>query len=183
MQLRHQHSVDASVEHMWSAFTDLYRVGACFPGAQVTKVDGTDFVGALKVAVGPLTLTYDGEGTLKTADESARHAVIVAKGSERHGLGKADITIDLRLTEISARRTQVDLKTGIEVRGLPTSLGGGLGQRVSDPLIAAFVHCLAGPKGTQTGGPDEPLSVLRTVLPGLVGSYGRSLRRGLGRKD
>ena len=62
MKLTHQHDVDASVDHMWRAFTDLKRVGRCFPGAHVSEVTGDDFVGALKVKLGPFVLTYDGVG-------------------------------------------------------------------------------------------------------------------------
>lgn len=182
MQLRHHHEVDASVDHLWAAFTDLRRVGRCFPGAQVTEVTGDDFVGALKVKLGPVTLTYDGDGTLTQADESARHAQIRAKGAERHGFGKADIVIDLDLSEVEGGRTGVDLTTSLDVRGAPTNLGGGIAQRASDPLIERFVHCLAGPASAKEGGPDdEPLDVGRAVLPGLVASYGRSVLGRFGR--
>lgn len=182
VKLTHQHDVDASVDHMWRAFTDLKRVGRCFPGAHVSEVTGDDFVGALKVKLGPFVLTYDGVGSMTKQDESARVAQVKATGKERHGFGKADITIDVRLSEISARRSSVHITTTLDVKGAPTNLGGGIGQRASDPLIEHFVMCLSGPASASTGGPDdEPLDIGRAVLPGLVASYGRSMRR-LGRK-
>ena len=183
MKLTHQHEVDASVEHMWSAFTDLKRVGRCFPGAHVSEVTGDDFVGALKVKLGPFVLTYDGVGSMTRRDDAAHVAQVRANGKERHGLGQADITIDVVLAEISEHRSRVEITTTLDVRGAPTNLGGGIGQRASEPLIEHFVHCLAGPPSSSTGGPDdEPLDIGRAVLPGLVASYGRSVMRGLSRR-
>lgn len=183
MKLTHQHDVDASIDHMWRSFTDLKRVGRCFPGAHVSEVTGDDFVGALKVKLGPFVLTYDGVGSMTKKDDAAHVAQVKATGKERHGFGKADIVIDVRLTELSEARTRVDLTTTLDVKGAPTNLGGGIGQRASDPLIDRFVACLAGPASASTGGPDdEPLDIGRAVLPGLVASYGRSVMRGLGRK-
>lgn len=183
MKLTHHYEVDASLEHMWTAFTDLRRVGRCFPGAQVTEVTGEDFVGALKVKLGPVTLTYDGIGSMTGRDEDTATARVEATGKERHGFGKADITIDVRLARIDDATTSVDLATTLDVKGAPTNLGGGIAQRASDPLIDRFVHCLAGPDGASTGGPDdEPLDIGRSVLPGLVASYGRSVKGLFGKK-
>lgn len=182
MKLTHHHDVDATLDHMWTAFTDLKRVGRCFPGAHVSEVTGDDFVGALKVKLGPFVLTYDGVGSMTKRDEDAHVAQVKATGKERHGFGKADITIDVALTAIGERRTRVEITTTLDVKGAPTNLGGGIGQRASDPLIEHFVHCLAGPPSSSTGGPDdEPLDIGRAVLPGLVASYGRSVMHRFGR--
>ena len=44
-------------------------VGRCFPGATVTEVDGDDFVGNIRSRLGPLTVWFDGNGTLTERDE------------------------------------------------------------------------------------------------------------------
>lgn len=175
MRLHHRQDVPGPLEEVWSAFTDLHRVGRCFPGAAVTEVDGDDFVGMVRVRVGPVSLTYDGEGTLAQADADARQAVVRATGRERHGLGRADIVITVELAEAPTARggTRVDVHTDLTVKGAPADLGRGIAQRVSDPLVGAFITCMGG--GAE---PDEdaPVDVGRSVIPGLVASYGRSVR-------
>lgn len=178
MRLQHERVVAAPVDDVWEAFVDLRRVGACFPGAKVTSFDGTDFEGHVTVRLGPFSFAYDGAGQLASADADRRRAVVRAKGQERHGLGKADIviTVDLEPAGDSDASTQVHMRTDLTVKGAPTSLAGGVAQRVSDPLIAAFLDCLG--SGRSPGG--DALDLGRSVLPGLVTSYGRSLRSRLG---
>lgn len=173
MRLVHAQDVPAPVDEVWAAFTDLRRVGRCFPGAKVTEVSGDDFVGVIKVRLGPVTMTYDGTGTMTEADEARHRAVVTASGQERHGFGKADITITVDL-RAQGSGTHVDVQTDLDVRGAPTNLGGGLAQRVSDPLVGSFITCMGG--GAEPSDDEAPLDVARSVIPGLVSSYGRSLR-------
>ena len=45
MDLNHSFTVPASVADTWATFEDIESVAGCFPGAQVTEVDGDDFKG------------------------------------------------------------------------------------------------------------------------------------------
>ncbi len=149
MKLHHTETVAAPREQIWAAFMDLKRVGRCFPGAEVTEVDGDDFVGNVKAKIGPFGLAFNGTGTLTVADEAAGHARIESTGSESHGFGKADIVIDLHLLEPDAAaaadgmQTRMELVTELTVHGLPTRLGNGLAQRISGPLVGSFLRCMA----------------------------------------
>ncbi len=93
----HRQTVDASLPQLWEAFTDLERVGSCFPGATVSSVDGDDFTLSLTLAMGLLKLTYDGSGRLASRDDANHIAVLTAAGSERHGIGSADVMVTLKL--------------------------------------------------------------------------------------
>ena len=75
---------------------------AASPGATVTEVDGDDFVGNIRSRLGPLTVWFDGQGTLTERREDGHRARIEATGHERHGLGKA--TIDRRRRALAGRR-------------------------------------------------------------------------------
>ena len=151
MKLHHSETVTAPRDQVWEAFMDLKRVGSCFPGAAVTEVDGNEFVGNVRAKIGFLGVTFKGTGTLTDADQSADvwHARIASTGSESHGLGKADIIIDLHLHELpgtsakAAPLTRMDLTTELAVHGLPTRLGNGLAQRISGPLVSRFLRCMA----------------------------------------
>lgn len=142
MQLHHTETVSTPKDHVWAAFMDLHRVGSCFPGGQVTHVDGDDFVGQVKVKAGPLKLTFHGEGTLEVKDEAAGHARIRSHGTQRFGVGKAQITIDLWLREDDSQRTVMELTTELVLKGLPTRIGASLAQAVSRPLVGRFLRCM-----------------------------------------
>lgn len=151
MKLHHSETVTTPREQVWEAFMDLTRVGDCFPGAAVTEVDGDDFVGNIRAKIGFFGLTFNGTGTMTVADRSGDvwHARIESTGSESHGLGKADIAIDLHVSEVpgdgprEAAGSRMDLETELTVHGLPTRLGNGLAQRISGPLVGKFLRCRA----------------------------------------
>ncbi|NUR80910.1 MAG: carbon monoxide dehydrogenase, partial [Dermatophilaceae bacterium] len=64
MRLAHDQELDAPVEAVWAHFMDLRRIGRCFPGARVTKVHGDDFVGEIRAKLGPLSMYFDGTGSM-----------------------------------------------------------------------------------------------------------------------
>ena len=145
MRLTHSETVATPIDTVWDHFMDLRRVGRCFPGAEVTDVRGNEFDGTMKAGIGLITLCFAGHGKLTVADEENHHAVIRSEGSDKRGLAKATIDIDLVLTEVdvSGRAgTRMDLTTDLEVRGLPTRLGERLAQAVSGPLVQQFLTCM-----------------------------------------
>ena len=145
MRLTHSETVATPIDTVWDHFMDLRRVGRCFPGAEVTDVRGNEFDGTMKAGIGLITLSFAGHGKLAVADEENHHAVIRSEGSDKRGLAKATIDIDLVLTEVdvSGRAgTRMDLTTDLEVRGLPTRLGERLAQAVSGPLVQQFLTCM-----------------------------------------
>lgn len=180
MRLIHTQTVAASPEEMFAAFMDLYRIGCCFPGAGVTSVDGNDFIGHLTTKVGPFTLTYMGRGHMTLRDAERGRAALMARGGENHGFGKAELSVELRLSPLPTGNTTVHLDARINVYGSPADLGGGIAQRVSNPLIKRFLQGMAGE--VECGDDDAPLNIGRSVLPGLVASYGRSIGRAFGRR-
>lgn len=178
MKLVHEQTVSASPQEVYEAFMDVWRIGRCFPGAAVTSVEGDEFTGHLTTKVGPFTLTYEGAGQMTLRDPDNLRAALQASGGERHGFGKARLAVQLKLEPAPGGNATVHLDTHIAVHGSPTNLGGGIAQRVSDPLIDRFLRGMAGEPGYTD---DAPLDVARGVLPGLVASYGRSISRRFGR--
>ena len=69
----------------WEVLTDVERVAPCLPGATLLSVDGDEFTGAVKVKVGPITVSYKGVASFEEKDEAARRVVISATGKETRG--------------------------------------------------------------------------------------------------
>ena len=65
MELHHEFEVPVPVADAWRALLDIERVAPCIPGATLLSVDGDDFTGAVKVKVGPITVSYNGDASFQ----------------------------------------------------------------------------------------------------------------------
>jgi carbon monoxide dehydrogenase subunit G len=156
MDLNHRFTVPTSVDETWSRFQDIASVAECFPGAQVTSVDGDTFQGTCKVKLGPIALTYAGSGTFVEKDEAAHSFVVEAKGRDKRGNGTAGATVTLTMAPSSAG-TAVEVTTDLSITGKPAQFGRGVMQDVSDKLLGQFVSCLEQKLGEASSAPVEPL--------------------------
>lgn len=157
MELEHRFTVPTPVADTWEAFNDLERIAPCFPGASLTSVEGDDFAGSVKVRLGPISLLYNGTGRFVERDESARRAVIEAKGKDKRGNGTASATIRAQLTP-DGDQTAVEVATDLSITGKPAQFGRGIIQDVSDKLLGQFVACLEqnlGATSEPAAGSDE----------------------------
>ncbi len=141
MELRHEFTVPATIEETWAAFNDIESVAVCFPGATVSSVDGDTFEGSCKVKLGPIALTYNGNGTFVEKDESARRMVIDAKGKDKRGNGTAGAHVTATMTK-EGTSTKVEVLTDLNITGKPAQFGRGVMQDVSDKLLGQFTQCL-----------------------------------------
>ena len=89
MQMQHHFTVPAPIDVAWHALLDPERVAPCMPGARLTKAEGDEFAGSVKVKLGPISLMYKGTGAFSTVDADARRVVIDASGKDARGNGTA----------------------------------------------------------------------------------------------
>jgi carbon monoxide dehydrogenase subunit G len=141
MELRHEFTVPATLQETWDAFNDIESVGACFPGAVVSSVEGDTFQGSCKVKLGPIALVYNGTGTFVEKDESAHRMVIDAKGKDKRGNGTAGAHVTATMTQ-EGTSTRVEVLTDLNITGKPAQFGRGVMQDVSDKLLGQFTACL-----------------------------------------
>ncbi len=165
MKLEHQFTVPASVEDTWVAFNDLERVVPCFPGAKLDSTEGDEFTGSCKVKLGPISLQYNGSGKFLERDESARTAVLEAKGKDRRGNGTASAKVSAALSE-GSDGTLVNVVTDLNITGKPAQFGRGVMQDVSDKMLAQFVECLQ----TKLGEPEADTTGPASADPAATGT-------------
>ncbi|MDP9846670.1 SRPBCC family protein [Streptosporangium lutulentum] len=147
MRFEHEFTVPVPVEQAWSVLLDVERVAPCLPGAAVDKVDGDSFTGRIKVKVGPITVTYQGEATFEDVDKDARSLTIKAAGKEARGSGTAGATVVARLRP-EGTDTRVTVDTSFNVTGRPAQFGRGVMAEVGGKLIDRFAANLAALLGT-----------------------------------
>ncbi|MFG2550945.1 SRPBCC family protein [Streptomyces sp. NPDC048581] len=169
MELHHEFTVPVPVDEAWRTLLDIEHVAPCMPGASVEEYDGKTVTGAVKVKVGPITVTYKGTAVFEDQDETAHRMVLLASGRETHGQGTARATMTGTLSEHDGG-TAVSVRTDLTVTGRPAQFGRGVMAEVGDRLVGQFAACLserlaepAGSAAVAEEQPDEPLDLLRTA--------------------
>ena len=93
MRLVNTFEVPADIESAWQTLLNLELVAPCMPGATLTSFDGNSFTADMKVKLGPVLMSYAGEGAIISRDDASFTVVIEAKGKERQGGGLSLIHI------------------------------------------------------------------------------------------
>ncbi|MFI7671628.1 SRPBCC family protein [Nocardia sp. NPDC049526] len=199
MKIANEFTVNAPVEQAWEVLTDLEQVVPLMPGAQMVGWEGEDFLGKLKVKVGPVTSEFTGKANFVERDEHDHRAVINGSGRDSHGSGNAAATITTQLRE-DGGKTRVTVDTDLKIVGKLAQFGSGMLQQVSEKLLGQFVTSLEAKLAAgdttvaQTDvGPDSremrpqtvaqpepaPLDLVGLVGPTMIKKYAPAIALGL----
>ena len=143
MRFENSFDVDAPLERVWDTVLDVERVAPTVPGAQVLGRTGDDaYKVAIKVKVGPMSMTYRGEVEITERDEAAHRAVMKARAKESRGQGTADADVTMVLSGANGG-TSATVTTDVQLSGKVATMGQGVLQDVSGRLVQTFAHNLA----------------------------------------
>jgi carbon monoxide dehydrogenase subunit G len=163
MRFENQFDVDTPLEQVWNTVLDVERVAPTVPGAQVLERTGDNaYKVAIKVRVGPMSMTYRGEVEIVERDEAAHRAVMKARAKESRGQGTADADITMTLSGADGH-TSATVTTDVELSGKVATMGQGVLQDVSGRLVQTFAANLAemlarGEAPTEAGEPAQPMA-------------------------
>ena len=142
MRFENQFAVDSPIETVWDAVLDVERVAPTVPGAQVLEQTGDDaYKVAIKVRVGPMSMTYRGEVEIAERDDDAHRAVMKARAKEARGQGTADADVTMQLRGENGR-TSATVTTEVELSGKAAQMGQGVLQDVAGRLVETFAKNL-----------------------------------------
>jgi uncharacterized protein len=141
VELNNEFRVAVPAATTWKVLTDVERVAPCIPGAALLSVDGDDFTGAVKVKVGPITVSYKGDASFQEKDEAAKRVVIKASGKETRGSGNAAALVTAQLKD-EGDATTVSITTDLTISGKAAQFGRGVLADVSTNLIGQFARNL-----------------------------------------
>jgi carbon monoxide dehydrogenase subunit G len=143
MEFENQFDVPAPIDEVYAALLDVQRVAPCVPGAEVLEQTGDDaYKVAIKVKVGPMSMTYTGDVQIVEKDEAAHRAVMHAKAREARGQGTVNSNVVMTLTGTDGR-TQGTIATDVQLSGRVASMGRGIIQDVSARIVDQFSENLA----------------------------------------
>ena len=143
MTFENTFAVDAPIDAVYAALLDVERVGPCVPGAEVLdRTDDGAYNVAIKVKVGPISMTYRGSVEVVENDPEARRAVMRVRAREARGQGTADAKVQMRLAQ-SNGATQGAITTDVQLSGRAGSMGRGVIEDVSGRIVETFAQNLA----------------------------------------
>jgi uncharacterized protein len=138
MKFENTFAVDAPIDEVYATLLDVERVAPCVPGAEVLEKTGDDaYQVAIKVRVGPISMTYRGNVEIVERDEENHRAVMRARARETRGQGTADARVDLSLTQDGAT-TNGTMVADVQLAGRAAAMGRGVIQDVSAKIVSTF---------------------------------------------
>jgi uncharacterized protein len=141
MKIANEFTVSVPVDKAWAVLTDMEQVIPLMPGAQLVGQEGEDYIGKVKVKVGPVTSEFNGKAHFVERDEAQHRALIDGRGKEARGTGNAAATVTLQLHE-AGDHTRVTVDTDLKIVGKLAQFGSSMLQQVSEKLLGQFVDAL-----------------------------------------
>jgi uncharacterized protein len=195
-QLSESFVLQQSVERTWDTFQDVPRVAACMPGFEYLGQTGPEkHKGRVRLKLGPVTASFEGEATFTEIDPERRLATLKAQGVDKKGGSRATARVSYRLEPVGTGETRVDLSGDIELTGALARVGrGSIIKDVARHLTDQFARNLEAMlrSGTEveaappTDGHDQStpqtraevhelslLTLLKSILRGWLSRIGR----------
>jgi carbon monoxide dehydrogenase subunit G len=179
------------VEKAWPILLDLRKVAPCMPGAAIESGGDTDYVGRMKVKLGPIEMTYKGDLRFLERDDEAHRVKVEGIANELRGGGNAKAMITMQTSAITQGECSVAIDVDYSLSGRAAQFGSGMIDEIGGKLMKEFVTRLerliardeaAAPtaipaKGAELAKPVEQMGSyrgsgdVRTSRPATVGPH------------
>jgi carbon monoxide dehydrogenase subunit G len=142
-KIEEQFEVRAPVQKVWEYLIDPAKVVVCIPGAELLESqDERTFLGAIKVKVGPVAMSYKGLIKFAELDEQNHQVRMVGEGREAGGAGSAKVNMLSKVTPSDAGGALVVVSAEVDLVGKIVQFGRGMIEEVSKQLFRQFSACV-----------------------------------------
>ena len=137
IEITEKFKVTAPLGVVWEFVTQPARVVTCMPGAKlVEQLNDDTYLGQVKVKLGAITTSYEGEVVFASVDEAAHAMQLTGEGRETGG-GTAKGTVDIRLVDLGDE-TEMTVEAKVDLTGKVMQVGRGMIKGVSRQLFKQF---------------------------------------------
>src|ERR1044072_1040623 len=142
-KIEERFELKAPVERVWKYLIDPQRVVHCLPGAELLEMrdDGT-FLGAIKVKVGPLAMSYKGQAKFTEVNEETHQVRMVGNAREVGGSGSTKVSMLSTVTPLANGGSEVSVNADVELVGRIVQFGRGMIEEVSRQMFRQFAACV-----------------------------------------
>ncbi|WP_319437023.1 SRPBCC family protein [Mycobacterium sp. RTGN5] len=170
MKIDNEFTVSVPIAQAWAVLSDMEQVVPLMPGAQLTGQEGDDFLGKVKIKVGPVTTEFAGKAHFVERDEATHRAIVDGRGKEARGAGNAAAVVTLQLHE-AGDQTRVSVETDLKIVGKLAQFGSSMLQQVSEKLLGQFVDALEAKLAAgKEPAPSDPAPVDVVATPATPGA-------------
>ena len=152
-KIEERFEVQAPVERVWKYLIDPKRVVECLPGAELLELrDDRTFLGAIKVKVGPLSMSYKGQAKFTEINEETHEVRMVGDAREVGGSGSTKVSMLSKVAPLANGGSEVVVNADIDLVGKIVQFGRGMIEEVSRQMFRQFSTCVK----KQLEVPEEP---------------------------
>jgi len=142
-KIEERFEVQAPVERVWKYLIDPARVVECLPGAELLEMkDEQSFTGAIKVKVGPLSMSYKGNAKFTEVNEQTHQVRMVGDAREVGGSGSTKVTMLSTVAPLASGGSEVVVNADVELVGRIVQFGRGMIEEVSRMMFRQFSTCV-----------------------------------------
>jgi len=142
-KIEERFEVQAPVERVWKYLIDPARVVECLPGAELVEMkDEHSFVGAIKVKVGPMSMSYKGNGKFTEVNEQTHQVRMVGDAREVSGSGSTKVSMLSSVAPAANGGSEVVVSAEVELVGRIVQFGRGMVEEVSRQMFRQFSTCV-----------------------------------------
>ena len=142
-KIEERFEVQAPVERVWKYLIDPQSVVQCLPGAELLEQqDEYNFLGAIKVKVGPLAMSYKGRAKFTDVNEVTHQVRMVGDAREVGGSGSTKVSMLSTVTPLANGGSEVSVNADVELVGKIVQFGRGMIEEVSRQMFRQFSTCV-----------------------------------------
>jgi carbon monoxide dehydrogenase subunit G len=142
-KIEERFEVQAPVERVWKYLIDPKRVVDCLPGAELLEQqDERTFLGAIKVKVGPLSMSYKGQAKFTEINEQTHQVRMVGDAREVGGSGSTKVSMLSTVAPLANGNSEVLVNADIDLVGKIVQFGRGMIEEVSRQMFRQFSACV-----------------------------------------
>ncbi len=143
-KIEERFEVQAPVERVWKYLIDPARVVQCLPGAELLESqDERTFLGAIKVKVGPLSMSYKGQAKFTEVNEQTHQVRMVGEAREVGGSGSTKVNMLSTVGPLPGGGSEVVVNAEIDLVGKIVQFGRGMIEEVSKQMFRQFATCVS----------------------------------------
>jgi carbon monoxide dehydrogenase subunit G len=142
-KIEERFEVQAPVERVWTYLIDPKRVVDCLPGAELLEQqDEHTFLGAIKVKVGPLAMSYKGQAKFTEVNEETHQVRMVGDAREVSGSGSTKVSMLSTVAPLASGGSEVVVIADVDLVGKIVQFGRGMIEEVSRQMFRQFSACV-----------------------------------------
>ncbi|WP_332811066.1 SRPBCC family protein [Sphingomonas sp.] len=138
MNFKYSFRLPVPADRAWPILLDLRRVAPCMPGAAIESGEDDEYVGRVKVKIGPIEMTYRGDLRFIERDDAAHRLQVRGTGREIRGGGEAKVLATMQVRP-DGNACEVSIDSEYALSGRAAQFGTGLIDEIGAKLMKEFV--------------------------------------------